>query len=59
MWSIVISTIVYFAASFFIKRWLDGMDIPKTMMRTILVFVLAIFIAYGSAAVISWLFPGA
>ena len=56
MWSIVISTIVYFAASFFIKRWLDGMDIPKTMTRTILVFVLAIFIAYGVAAVIDWLF---
>ena len=59
MGSIVISTVVYFAASFFIKRWLDGMDIPKTMTRTILVFVLAIFIAYGSAAVIDWLFPGA
>jgi hypothetical protein len=47
--SIVLSTIVFFVAGFFIKRYLDGMDIPKGMTRSITIFVLALGVAYGVA----------
>ena len=49
MTSIVISTIVYFIAAFFIKRRLDDMDIPKGMTRATLIFVLAAVPAYAAA----------
>lgn len=49
MLSLVLSTIAYVVAAFFIKRWLDGMDIPKTMLRSIVIFVGAAVVAYGVA----------
>lgn len=52
MTSLVISAIAYFVAAFFIKRWLDGMDIPKTMTRSIVIFVGAAVVSYGVAFVV-------
>ncbi len=52
MTSLVISTIVFFVAAFFVKRWLDGMDIPKGMTRSIVIFVAAAVVAYGVAYVV-------
>ena len=49
MASLVISTIVFFVASFFIKRYFDGIDIPKGMVRSFTIFVLAAAISYGAA----------
>jgi hypothetical protein len=49
MLSLILSTIAFFVASYFIRRYLDGMDIPKTMTRGIVVFVLALAVAYGIA----------
>ena len=49
MLSVVLSTVAFFVASFFIKRRLEGMDIPKGMTRTIVVFTLALAVAYGVA----------
>jgi VIT1/CCC1 family predicted Fe2+/Mn2+ transporter len=49
MTSLVISTIVFFVAAFFVKRWLDGMDIPKGMTRSIVIFVAAAVVSYGVA----------
>lgn len=46
---LVLSTVAFFAASFFIKRHLEEMGIPKGMTRSIVVFVLALGIAYGVA----------
>ena len=39
--SLLISTIAFFVASHYIKRYLEKMDIPKGMARTLSVFVLA------------------
>ena len=47
--SLVLSTIAYFVASFFIKRHLNEMGIPKGMTRSILIFALALVAAYGVA----------
>jgi VIT1/CCC1 family predicted Fe2+/Mn2+ transporter len=52
MLSIVVSTIAFFVAAFFIKRWLDDMGIPKTMTRNVVVFVAAALISYGVAFVV-------
>jgi len=49
--SLIVSTIAFFAASYFIKRWMDDNDIPKGMTRSLTVFALAIAVAYG----VSWL----
>jgi hypothetical protein len=49
--SLILSTIAYFAASYFIKRWMDENDIPKGVTRSLTVFALAIAVAYG----VGWL----
>ena len=49
--SLIASTIVFFVASYFIKRWMEENDIPKGMTRSIAIFVLAIALAYG----VGWL----
>ena len=57
MLSLFVSTIVFFVASYFIKRYLDDNQIPKGMTRSIVIFCLALGIAYGVAFVVDWLFP--
>jgi hypothetical protein len=54
MLSLIVSTIAFFVASFFIKRYLDGMGLPKTMVRGMVVFVLALAAAYGVAFAVDW-----
>jgi hypothetical protein len=49
MLGIALSTIAFFVAGYFIRRYLDGIGIPKTMVRGMLVFVLALAAAYGVA----------
>jgi hypothetical protein len=53
--SLVLSTIAFFVASYFIKRYLDDMGIPKGMTRSIVIFVAAAMISYGVAFVVDWL----
>ena len=54
MLSLVISTIAFFVASFFIKRWADENDIPKGMTRSISIFISALAFAYGFAWAVDW-----
>ena len=49
--SIIASTIAFFVASYFIKRWMDDNDIPKGMTRSVTILVLAVALAYG----VGWL----
>jgi hypothetical protein len=46
--SLIVSTIAFFAASYFLKRWMDEQDIPQGMTRTLTVFALALAVAYGA-----------
>ena len=48
MTSLIISTVAFFVASYFIKRWMDDNDIPKGMARSVAIFVLAAALAYGA-----------
>jgi VIT1/CCC1 family predicted Fe2+/Mn2+ transporter len=45
--SLIVSTIAFFAASYFFKRWMDENDIPKGMTRSVTIFVLAVAVSYG------------
>jgi len=49
MLGLILSTVTFFVAAFFIKRRLEGMGIPKGMTRGLVVFVLAAAAAYGVA----------
>jgi hypothetical protein len=49
--SLIVSTIAFFAASYFIKRWMDENEIPKGMTRSATIFVLALAVSYG----VGWL----
>jgi len=53
--SIVVSTVVYFVASYFITRKLDEIQVPKSMVRSFVIFCFALGIAYGVAMIIDWL----
>jgi hypothetical protein len=55
MAGIVASTIAFFVAGFYIKRYFDGSDIPKGMTRNIVVFTLALAAAYAIGWVVDHL----
>ncbi|MGH8616926.1 MAG: hypothetical protein ACREUW_04495 [Burkholderiales bacterium] len=55
MLSIVVSTFVYFVASWYIKRYLEGIGIPKGLTRGAVIFSSALLIAYGVAVLVDWL----
>ena len=54
MRSLVVSTVVYFAATFLLRRRLDDMGMPKGMTRSVLIFCVALVAAYGAAAALDW-----
>ena len=58
MLGLVVSTIAFFVAAYFIKRHLEEMGIPKGMTRGIAVFVLALVVAYGAAWIVDLLVGG-
>ena len=51
MLSLVVSTIAFFVAAYYIKRYLDESGIPKSMVRSVTIFVAAAAISYA----IAWL----
>ncbi len=55
MLGIILSTIAYFVASHYIRRYMDNMDMPKGMTRSVLIFSLALIVAYVVALVASYL----
>jgi hypothetical protein len=54
MLSLVLSTVAYFVASIFIRRYLESMGIPKDMARALVVFVLSLAVAYAVAFLVDW-----
>jgi hypothetical protein len=54
MLNLIISTIVFFVASWYIKRYLDEQEIPKGMTRGMLVFTLAALVSWGAGALVDW-----
>lgn len=54
MLSLIISTLVFFAAAWYIKRYLDDLEIGTGMTRSVLVFTLATLASFGSGALVNW-----
>lgn len=54
MWNLVISTIVFFIAAWYIHRYLDEQGIPKGMTRGILVFAFASLVSWGAGEAVDW-----
>jgi hypothetical protein len=54
MWNLVISTIVFFIAAWYIRRYLEEQGVPKGMMRGLLVFILAYAVSWGAGEAVDW-----
>ncbi len=54
----ILSTIVFFVASFFINRYLDEQGMDHRMLRGLLVFMLASLISFGVSAAAGWIGGG-
>lgn len=46
--SLLASTVVFFVAAYYIKRWMEDNDIPRGMTRSITIFTLAAALAGGA-----------
>jgi hypothetical protein len=55
MLGLILSTIAFVVASYFIKRYLEEMGIPRGFTRGTVIFVLAAAIAYAVAYVVDWI----
>jgi hypothetical protein len=55
MASFFLSTFAFFIGGYFMRRYLDRIGIPATFTRGIVVFVLALALAYGVAFVVDLL----
>lgn len=51
---IVVSTIAFFVASYFLKGYLEDMGIPKGMTRNTMVFALALAASYIAQVAVDW-----
>jgi len=49
-WNVIISTIIFFIAAWYIHRYLDEHEFPKGMARGLLVFVLTSLVSWGGAS---------
>lgn len=56
MTAMVLSTLAFFVASYFIRRYLDELGIPPGMTRNVTVFTAALVISYGVAFIAERLF---
>ena len=54
MWNLIISTIVFFIAAWYIRRYLENLGISKGMSRGLMVFVLASLVSWGAGEVVDW-----
>jgi hypothetical protein len=55
--SLGLSTVAFFVTGFFMKRYLDSMDIPKGMTRSLTIFSVALAVSYGVAMSVDFLVP--
>jgi len=54
MSNLIISTIVFFIAAWFIHRFLDEQGLPKGATRSVLVFLIAAMVSWGAGSVVDW-----
>jgi hypothetical protein len=52
--NLIISTIVFFVAAWYLNRYLDQQEMPKGMSRGVLVFMLASLVSWGAGEIVDW-----
>jgi len=57
MLSIVVSTVAFFVTTYYFKRYLEELGVPKGMTRGTLIFTAALLVSYLTAVLVSYLFP--
>ncbi len=57
MLSIVLSTIAFFVTTYYCRRYLEEMGIPKGMTRGTLIFTAALLVSYLVALLAGYLSP--
>ena len=55
MLSFLFALVAFFAAGYYLKRYLDHSGMPKSTSRNGVTFVLALAAAYGVALVVDWI----
>lgn len=55
MWNLIISTLVFFIAAGFSRRYFDSQGLPKSITRGILVFTFASVMSWGSGEIADWI----
>lgn len=55
VWNLLISTLVFFIAAWYVRRYLDEQGIPAGTTRGILVFTLASVVSWGAGAAVDWI----
>ncbi len=53
-WNLIISTLVFFIAAGYLRRYLEEQGLPKGMTRGILVFALASLMSWGAGEIVDW-----
>ena len=54
MLKLLLSIVAFFVASYYVKAYLERMDIPKGMTRGMLIFTVALAFSYLVAAIVGW-----
>lgn len=54
MLNLIISTIAFFVAAWFVNRYLDEQEIAKGLTRGVLVFLLAFLVSWGAGEIVDW-----
>ena len=54
IWTIIISTLVFVIAAWYLHRLLDEHGMPKGLTRSLQVFVMAYVVSWASGALVDW-----
>jgi hypothetical protein len=54
MLSLFLSTVAFFVAGYFAKRYLDDMGMPKGATRSVWIFCVAAAVSYLVAFIVDW-----
>lgn len=56
--NLIISTIAFFIAAWYVNRYLDEQEIPRGMTRGVLVFTFASILSWGVGEGVDWALGG-
>ncbi len=52
--NLVVSTVVFFVAAWYLHRYFDEQDLPKGMTRSVMIIVLASMLSWASGSAVDW-----